>query len=285
MASDTPPIQWYPGHIAKLERELQQLLKLLDVVIELRDARMPQATTYTALTQRLRQQKPVLLVLNKADLADPAWTQSWVSFLKKTYPAVIPFDSSSGKGKNALLEALFRLGEPIIKRQEAKGLKRRPLRTGVVGLPNVGKSTLINTLVGQKKAKTGHRAGVTRTTQWVRIHPMVELLDTPGLIPPRLDNPETGRLLATAYSIGDAAFDEEAVVPFFLELINTFYPKRLATMLDLPPEEVPTMETIARRRGYLMHGGEPDYKRTAQAILKDYRHGKLGRLTLERPPE
>ncbi len=186
---EPPTIQWYPGHIAKLERQLQGHLKQLDVVIEVLDARIPVSSSHTKLSERLREQKPTLLLLNKSDLADPVWTKRWVTYFKTIYDEAIAFDSTSGKGKGEIIAALMRLGEEKMKRQEAKGLKRRPLRTGVVGMPNVGKSTLTNILVGQKKTKTGHRAGVTRTTQWVRIHPMVELLDTPGMITPRLDSP------------------------------------------------------------------------------------------------
>lgn len=170
-----------------------------------------------------------------------------------------------------------------MQQQEAKGLKRRPIRVGIVGMPNVGKSSFINALVGRKKTQTGHRAGVTRTTQWVRIHPAVELLDTPGLIPPKLESAEMGHMLASVYSIGDATFEEEAIVPFFLERVESLYPGTLHTVLDLPEGAPVSLDVIARRRGYLLPGDQLDLRRTAQAILKDYRHGKLGRLTLERP--
>jgi ribosome biogenesis GTPase A len=276
-------IQWYPGHIAKLERELQPLLKQLDIIIEILDARIPRASSHRALSEKLREQKPVLLVLNKSDLADPYWTKQWVEVFKETYAAVIPFDSSTGKGKEQIIDAICRLGEPKFLQLEAKGLKRRALRTGVVGMPNVGKSTLVNTLVGRKKAKTGHRAGVTRTTQWVRIHPLVELLDTPGMIPPKLESQETGQLLASVYSVGDAAFDEEAITPFFLEQVELLYPGLLKKAFDLPDDAEISIEGIAKRRGLILPGGALDLRRTAQAVLKDYRHGKLGRITLERP--
>lgn len=277
-------IQWYPGHIAKLERELQQILKQLDVVIEVLDARIPRATRYQGLSEKVRSQKPVLLVLNKSDLADPQWTKQWAQYYSQTYPAVLSFDSSTGKGKEQIITELLRLGEAKMQQQEAKGLKRRPIRTGIIGMPNVGKSSLTNALVGHKKAKTGHRAGVTRTTQWVRIHPQVELLDTPGLIPPKLDSQETGQLLASVYSVGDATFDEEAITPFFIQQVATYYPGLLRKAFDLGEDVDVSLESIARRRGYLLSGGELDLKRTAQAILKDYRHGRIGRLSLEHPP-
>jgi ribosome biogenesis GTPase A len=279
----SPTIQWYPGHIAKLARRLQQVLKQLDVVIEVRDARIPMSTSHDSLAETVRQQKPVLLILNKADLADSKWTPQWEKSFAQIYPAVLSFDSTSGKGKSRIIDQVCKLGEAKMQQQEAKGLKRRSIRTGIIGMPNVGKSSLINALVEKKKAQTGHRAGVTRTVQWIRLHPQVDLLDTPGLIPPRLASEEMGLMLASVYSIGEATFEEAAIVPFFLEKVESLYPGLLQEAFDLSPEEPLSMEAIAKRRGYILTGGQLDLQRTAQAVLKDYRHGRLGRLTLERP--
>ncbi len=279
-------IQWYPGHIAKLERELKPILKQLDVVIEVLDARIPRASWHQSLSDTIREQKPVLLVLNKADLADPNWTKAWIDHFKSSlYQEVESFDSTNSKGKAAIIEAVKRLGEPKMQQLVAKGLKRRAIRIGVVGMPNVGKSSLINTLVAIKKAHTGHRAGVTRQVQWVRVNPQIELMDTPGLIPAKLVSQEQGQLLASVYSVGDAAFDEEAVVPYFMAQVERFYPGLLSKALDLPEGAPVSLDMVAERRHYILSGGQPDLKRTAQAILKDYRHGKLGRMTLERPTD
>lgn len=280
-----PIIQWYPGHIARLDRQLEKYLKQLDVVVEIVDARIPLTSWHKVLSTKLRQKKPVLLVLNKSDLADPKWTEKWIQYFCNYYTAVVAFNSKSSKGKAVIVDNIVSLGEPLMQKHESRGLKRRPFRVGVAGMPNVGKSSLINALVGQKKVTTGHRAGVTRQTQWVRINPMIELLDTPGLIPPRLDSPETGQLLASVYSVGDASFDEETVASFFMDKVENCYPGLLAKVFDLPVNKDLSLEEIAVRRGYVLPEDKLDLKRAAKAVLKDYRSGKLGGITLERPPK
>jgi ribosome biogenesis GTPase A len=172
-----------------------------------------------------------------------------------------------------------------MQKMEARGRKRRPIRVLVTGMPNVGKSTLINSIVGQKKTKTGHRAGVTKNTQWVRIHPEVELLDSPGIIPPDLQSEEAGALLATVSSIGDAAFDEEQIARFLIQRIETLYPGlirdffKLDATASLTPDE--SVESIAQVRHYKLGGDELDSLRAAQAVLTDFRHARMGRISLE----
>ncbi len=284
--ADLPVIQWYPGHIAKVERALKEHLKLVDVVIEVVDARIPETT----MNPRLRKQyehKPVLLLLNKSDFADNHRTKQWQSVIKNRYQdsiaSVMTYDALSGKLKQRVIEAIIKLGEPIQQKLIAKGRKRRPLRVLVAGMPNVGKSTIINSLVAQKKVKTGHKAGVTRTTQWVRIHPQVELLDSPGIIPPSLHSPEAGALLACVHSVGEASFDEESVARYLLNKIDSLYPGLCAQHFNLVNESPLTIQAIAEARNYKLKGFEWDLLRAARAVLHDFRTAKLGRFTLNIP--
>jgi ribosome biogenesis GTPase A len=273
-------IQWYPGHIAKLERELQDLLKRVDVVVEVRDARMPLATTHPTLLSRVAH-KPTLLLLNKADLADPQQTQRWVQALTSEHIRALPFEAKLHPPRQQVLNVLQQLGKAAIDRWVAKGLNPRAVRVAVLGMPNVGKSTIINQLIGKKRAQTGHKAGVTRVPRWIRLHPAVELLDTPGIIPPRLDTHETGMLLATAHSVGEAAFDEGPVAEFLLARVQQHYPGLLAEHYQAT--DGTSLAAIATARGWLGPGGEPDLKRAAQGTLTDFRHGRWGHLTLEVP--
>jgi ribosome biogenesis GTPase A len=275
-----PSIQWYPGHIAKYERQLRDLLKLVDVVVEVLDARIPMASVNRRLEHQIRN-KPTLIILNKSDLADPAQNKAWRQRLTREQQRAMLYDAKSAQGKSQLIQNVLALGEPALQKMEARGRKRRPLRVLVAGMPNVGKSTLINSIVGRKKTKTGHRAGVTRETQWVRIHPDVELLDSPGVIPPQLDAPESGALLATVSSIGDAAFDEEAIARFLLERMESLYPGLPGTYFKLDHQAPLTLETIALARHYKLGGEQLDILRTAQAVLTEFRHARLGRITLE----
>lgn len=275
-----PSIQWYPGHIAKYERQLKDLLKLVDVVVEVLDARIPEASTNPRLKRQIRN-KPTLIVLNKSDLADPKQSKAWQSILTRENQRVMLYDAKNAQGKQHLIQHVLALGEVPMQKLEARGRKRRPIRVLVAGMPNVGKSTLINSIVGRKKAQTGHRAGVTRQTQWVRIHPDIELLDSPGVIPPQLESQEAGALLATVSSIGDAAFDEEEIARFLLERIDAHYPGLLHEVFKLAPETELSLEGIASVRHYKLSGDEPDTLRAAQAILTDFRHARLGRISLE----
>lgn len=279
-----PDIQWYPGHIAKYERKLSELLKLVDVVIEVLDSRIPQASVNARLESKIRH-KPTLIILNKSDLGDPAQNKRWRKLLTTGgIQKAMLYDAKNAQGKNQLLQHVLALGEAAMQKMQARGRKRRPIRVLVAGMPNVGKSTLINSVVGRKKTRTGHRAGVTRDTQWVRIHPEIELLDSPGVIPPQLENETVGPLLATVSSIGDAAFDDEEVARYLLEVIDPLYPGLLQKCFKLSPEVAISIENIAFARNYKLSGEKPDVLRMSQALLTDFRHGRLGRLTLEHAP-
>lgn len=280
----TPKIQWYPGHIAKYERKLSDLLKLVDVVVEVLDARLPLASVNRRLEHTIRN-KPTLIILNKSDLADPIQNKRWQKLLTTENQRAMLYDAKSAQAKNQLVQNILAMGESTMQKMIARGRKRRPIRVLVAGMPNVGKSTLINSIVGRKKTKTGHRAGVTRDTQWVRIHPEIELMDSPGVIPPQLDAQEAGALLATVSSIGDAAFDEEEIARFLLETIDPLYPKNLRPYFKLDAEQPVTLETIAQARHYKLGGDQHDLLRTAQAVLTEFRHARPGRITLEHAPE
>lgn len=280
----SPKIQWYPGHIAKYERKLDELLKLVDVVVEVLDARLPHASVNRRLEHKIRN-KPTLIILNKSDLADPIQSKRWQKLLTHDDQKAMLYDAKSANGKQQLIQNIIALGEAAMQRLIARGRKRRPIRVLVAGMPNVGKSTLINSIVGRKKTKTGHRAGVTRDTQWVRIHPDVELMDSPGVIPPQLEAQEAGAMLAMVSSIGDAAFDEEEIARFLIELTSPLYPNLLRTYFKLDAEQAVTLETIAEARHYKLGGDQPDILRTAQAVLTEFRHARIGRMTLEHAPD
>ncbi len=295
-----PPIQWYPGHIAKVERQLSQWVDLCDVVIEVVDARLPMATTNQRLQQRYTD-KPCIIVLNKADLADEQQTEAWLKWFKqygkdhrKAATLVVTAQSIRPNTVQHLIPKCIKLGESVQSKRAKKGLKPRAVRLLVVGMPNVGKSTLINAVVKQKRTHTGHKAGVTRQVQWVRIHPQVELLDTPGVIPPVLDTMDDvqlqdehltrGALLAMVSSVGDAAYDEELVANAFLRHVNQSYPNLLPNHYRLDADSELTLANIAQSRGWLISGGDMDIARAGRTVLADYRQGHLGKLTLETCP-
>jgi len=278
-----PSIQWYPGHIAKYERQLSDLLKLVDVVVVVLDCRIPNATINPRLAQKIGD-KPTLIILNKSDLGDPTQNKRWLKTLTRGNQRAMLYDAKTGQAKAQLIQQVQALGETAMQKIIAKGRKRRPIRVLVAGMPNVGKSTLINSIVGRKKTKTGHRAGVTKTTQWIRIHPEVELMDSPGVIPPQLDSPLAGALLATVSSIGDAAFDEEEIARFLLETVDGLYPNLSHKFFKLTPEQPTSLESVAETRNYKLGGAHLDLLRTAQAILADFRHARMGRITLEHAP-
>lgn len=288
-------IQWYPGHIAKMERQLADLLKLVDVVIEVIDARLPYATVNPRL-QAKYQNKPVLMVLNKADLAEPLETRRWMEHFKQQaalesekraqqevrMQEVILYEANNGGiQKKLILDALIRLGEKKMKSLEAKGMKRRAIRVLVVGMPNVGKSSIINNIVAKKKTKTGHKAGVTRQPQWVRIHPALELLDSPGIIPPTLDSLGVGFLLAAVNSVGEASFEEESAAQFLLQHLEVHHPGLLRSYFKISDQLPVSLESIAISRNYVITGGKADTRRATSAMLSDFRQGRMPRLTLE----
>ena len=280
MAKEKTHIHWYPGHIAKAERQLKEKLNLVDVVIEVRDARLPLSSSYANI-EKLLGDKPRLLLLNKADLTDKDELKKWVKYLKEsTECPVLITEAKGSKDLSAVVKSAVELSEPKIQALMAKGLLRRPARAMVVGMPNVGKSSVINKLTKSSKTKTGAKAGVTRQQQWVRINPKLDLLDTPGIIPTRQDNQEQAVKLAFVSSVSENAYSPEPVAKALLEMLrdDNFVKEYYKT-------DVLTLENIALKRSWILKAEQPDTERAAIYVLKDFREGRLGKFILDEVPQ
>lgn len=282
MKKDKLHIHWYPGHIAKAERQLKEKLNLVDVIIEVRDARIPLSSSYSNI-EKLLGDKPRLLLLNKADLVDKAELAKWCEYLNETTNC--PVIVTEAKGNNELSDVVktaVELSEPKIQALMAKGLLRRPARAMVVGMPNVGKSSVINKLTKSSKTKIGAKAGVTRQQQWVRINPKLELLDTPGIIPTRQDDQTQATKLAFVSSVSENAYSPEPVAKALLEmLLDT---PHAGFLKEYYKTEELTLEAISIKRNWIIKGENPDTERTAIYVLKDFREGRLGKIILDEFP-
>lgn len=273
-------IHWYPGHIAKAEKKLKEQVNIVDVVIEVIDARIPQSSSYPDIDKLLRD-KPRLILMNKSDLANVEMTKKWQSILKdKTGCPVLATSANDNKDLSKILNKVIELGQPKIIALVKKGLLPRAVRVMVVGMPNVGKSSIINKLIKKTKAKTGAKAGVTREQQWVRINPKIDLLDTPGIIPLKQEDQNKAYKLAFVDSIGENAYDVEAVADILIKNVQKVYPGLIRNYYKLEDDE-PNIENIALRRNWIVQGGRADTKRAAQNVLTDFRAGRLGKLTLD----
>ena len=283
---DMKDIQWFPGHMTKTRRQIAKSLPLVDAVAELLDARIPAASRnpeFTGLTRR----KPRLVILNKADMADPDITARWVQQYRKEGCAVITCDSKSGRGIKGFAPALRELLADQLRKYAEKGMKGRPIRVMILGIPNVGKSSLINKLAGKNRAKAEDRAGVTRTQQWIRTADGVELLDTPGVLWPKFDDQEVAVRLAMTGAVRDDILDKEALAARLLTLLHTEYPAAVAERYKIEPGAEGTgfelLELLAKNRGMLLSGGVPNTERAAITLLDEFRGVKLGRISLEKP--
>ena len=275
-------IHWYPGHIAKAERQLKEKLNLVDVVIEVRDARIPLSSGYTNI-KKLLGEKPKLLLLNKADLVDKEELKQWVNYLKATTEGpVIITDAKGAKDLALVIKHAVELSEPKIQALMAKGLLRRAARAMVVGMPNVGKSSVINKLTKSTKTKIGAKAGVTRQQQWVRINPKLELLDTPGIIPTKQDNQMQAAKLAFVSSVSENAYSPEEVSQALLDMLSGS--KYCQQVFDYYKVEELNLYSIAKSRNWILKNDSLDTERTAKYILKDFRDGKLGKFILDEIP-
>ena len=280
MAKEKTHIHWYPGHIAKAERQLKEKLNLVDVIIEVRDSRIPLSSSYSDI-KKLLGEKPRLLLLNKADLADKNELKKWVEYLKETTGCpVIITEAKGAKDLSQVVKTAVELSEPKIQALMAKGLLRRPARAMVVGMPNVGKSSIINKLTKSSKTKIGAKAGVTRQQQWVRINPKLDLLDTPGIIPTKQNDQQQAVKLAFVSSVSENAYSPEPVAKALLEMLqDNDFVKEYYNTEDL------TLESIALKRNWVIKGEQPDTERTAIYILKDFREGRLGLFILDEIPQ
>ena len=278
MKKDKTHIHWYPGHIAKAERKLKEQLNLVDVVIEVRDARIPISGSYENI-EKLLEDKPRLILLNKADLTDTKEIKHWKNLIEQQsgFPTII-CDAKNSKDLSTIVKKSLELAEPKIQALMAKGLLRRAARVMVVGMPNVGKSSVINKLTKSSKTKIGAKAGVTRQQQWVRINPNLDLLDTPGIIPMRQENQDVAIKLAFVNSVSENAYSNLPVAQKLLEILKTRYEKVLKEYYKVENLDV---ESIAKSRNWIVTGGEPDIERTAAFILKDFRDGRAGKFILD----
>ena len=279
-------IQWYPGHMTKARRMIEENISLVDAVCEVLDARIPSASANPDI-RRLSEGKPRLVVLNRCDLADPSATALWRCTLEESGVAVLETDARSGKGVNAFVPAVRRLLADRRKAFEEKGQAGRALRIMILGIPNVGKSTLINKIAGRKAALASDRPGVTRGKQWIALSEGIDLLDTPGILWPKFDSQEVGELLAVTSAVKTEVFDTETLAANFMRRLRDLYPAALQERYKITPSSssdgFELLEAAALKRGFLISRGEADLNRMANTLLREYHEGKLGRLTLERP--
>ena len=279
-------IQWFPGHMTKAQRMIEENVKLVDAVCEILDARIPRASRNPDI-DRLAAGKPRLVILNRCDLADPAVTKLWTEHFRSQGLAVLETDARSGRGVNAFPAAVRELLKDKLAEYERKGQGGRGLKVMVLGIPNVGKSTFINKVAGRKAALAGDKPGVTRGRQWISIDRSLDLLDTPGILWPKFDSQVAGELLAVTNAIKSDVIDRETLAANFMLRLRSLYPEAISERYGISPagdeNGFELLEQAAKRRGFLVSKGEYDIERMANTLLDEYHGGKLGRLSLERP--
>lgn len=284
---DVPSLQWFPGHMKKAQRLIEDNLKLVDVVIELLDARIPFSSANPMLAEIIKT-KPRMIALNKIDLADPGMTKKWLNYFKAQGIIAVGIDSAKGRGMKQLVSAAEMLAKPKTEKFVAKGAKARAARCMILGIPNVGKSSLINRLAGAVKAKTADKPGVTRAKQWIKIGSNLDLLDTPGILWPKFEDKTVGLKLAFTGAINDDIYDREQVTALLLEVMRRDYASRLIERFkfkgELPESGLDLLEAIGRKRGCLVKGGLVDLEKAQNIVLNEFRAGKLGLVTLDEAP-
>jgi ribosome biogenesis GTPase A len=280
-------INWYPGHMKKTRESIQKNLSLVDVVFELLDARIPYSSQNPVIDS-IVSNKPRVIIMNKSDLADHNANILWQNHFNKEQIPSILFDAISGKGVERLLKLAAEVTEEKRKSYESRGVINRPIRAMILGIPNVGKSTLINTLSGKKGAKTGNRPGITKSNQWIKIRGQLELLDTPGILWPKFEEEKVGLNLAFTGAIKDEILDTDTLALKLLEVLIEIAPDHLMNRYNVELDNktaLEVMELIGVRRGCIVKGGEIDYSKTSNIILDEFRKGKIGKITLELPRE
>ena len=281
-------IQWYPGHMTKTKRMMEENQKLIDIVVELLDARIPLSSRNPAIDE-IFPTKPRLVVLNKSDIADEATTREWEKYFKSKGVGVKSISSTMGKSLNDIFASCKEILKDKIEHDKARGLVNRPIKMMVVGIPNVGKSSFINKLSGKKSAITGDRPGVTKGKQWIRLPNSFELLDTPGILWPKFEDVAVGEKLAFTGAIKDEIMDLEEIALRLLELLRDKYPQKLTERYKMTDFEEMSgyemLELLGRKRGFVISGGEIDTERAAKILLDEFRGAKLGRISLESPAD
>lgn len=279
-------IQWFPGHMTKAQRMIEENIKMVDAVCEIVDARIPFSSRNPDI-DRLSGDKPRLMILNRVDLADPKVTQRWKKYYQDQGFSVLETDAKSGRGVNGFVPAVRNLLSEKLKDYEAKGQVGRTLRVMILGIPNVGKSTFINKVAGRKAAVAGDKPGVTRGKQWINIDAGLDLLDTPGILWPKFDSQEVGEMLAITNAIKADVLDKETLGANFMLRLRAYYPEALKERYKFEPDPEANgfelLEQAAKKRGFLISKGEYDIERMANTLLNEYHEGKLGRLSLEMP--
>ncbi|MCP1305916.1 ribosome biogenesis GTPase YlqF [Paenibacillus tyrfis] len=286
-------IQWFPGHMTRARRQIQEKLKLIDMAIELLDARVP-LSSRNPMIDEILQNKPRLVLLNKHDLADPEVTRQWIEFFAEQGLKAIPIDSVGGNPVKEIMQRSKELLSEKIQAQLRKGMNPRAIRALIVGIPNVGKSTLINRMAGRKIAATGDKPGVTKGQQWIKVGTEMELLDTPGILWPKFEDQSVGLRLAATGAIKEEILQVEEIALFAMRYLTEHYAQAVKERFGV--EEVPQdpadtdaivalMEAVGRKRGALMSGGRVDLEKASLAILRELRAGKLGRISLEAPDD
>ena len=275
---------WYPGHMTKARRAMEESLKLVDVIIELRDARIPLSSANPDLS-KLGQGKKRLVLLGKKDLADPLKTQNWLEYLSRQDLMPLALDAREKKGCSEILKQLSQVAAEKKERDLKRGIRNRPTRIMIAGIPNVGKSTLTNSLAGRASTKTGDKPGVTRGLQWIRLSPSLELLDTPGLLWPKFDDETVGIHLALMGAIREEILPVEELALKGMDLLQDLYPGALREKYGLVSADAACrLEELALKQGLLQKGAQADISRAAARVLDDFRKGRLARISLEVPP-